>query len=222
MGGLFIFAAHRTARHRIQNHNKNRSSSSSYQFDSHNVKKDSKKASIVYGAALLACDVIISAISSISIYYGDWDQNIITAADTPLVAGRSMLSDSYCKELVQLYSSIPKRTWDKHQGSLVEWDSLSTMCHNCIRRQMMEKDMRSKQSSSLDFWNVSEFGSDNASFGGVVEGEKEDSHVAIPMPGVPKDLPIHISWGDGSEDITVGDEVQENDFGMGDEANFHN
>ena len=121
------------------------------------------------------------------------------------MAGRSAVSDVLCEDFVKVYTSIPKQTWDNYKGTSVEWDALGTFCQNCIRRQTLELDLRQQTSSFHGSFQEEEDG--------------EDRHVEIPMPGVPKDLPIYIPWGDGSDAITVGKERQEDDF-MGPSFDF--
>jgi hypothetical protein len=231
-GGLFIFIAMRAARGvpnrmRASSHRKK---TSSYQFDSPNNAASTQKPSLLSGVFGFAYDIVTSTVCTVAItmHYGDWGENANTAAEIPLVAGRSAFSDTFCEDYVKIYTSIPKQTWEKHQGSSVEWDAISTLCQNCIRRQTMEKELRQQTSSfgfgnespssdfgnepSIDFGNDSSLGFGKDSFGEEKDEDEEDRHVEIPMPGVPKDLPIDIPWVGGSDAISAGKGAQEDDF----------
>lgn len=215
-GGLFVFASLR-ASHRLMPHLVNqlrghgshskpitaKPVKSSYQFDSTASEGTIRKPPLFLRGLRMGLDITLSLFlgSAISEYFTDTDQMVQTAANIPLVAGRSAISDVLCKDFVQLYTSIPKQTWETHKGSSTEWDALGTFCQNCIRRQTLEKEVLAQQAP----FNKDLFGEEEG-------GERGERHVEIPMPGVPKDFPIDIRWGDGSDAVSVGKELRDDDF----------
>lgn len=118
----------------------------------------------------------------------------------PLVSGRSSLSDSTCNHFIGIYRSIPQQDFDKHLNNNTTKESgivssiltksqvdthldIDTIHHfvaNCLRRQQMEKDIRSKaRQRQMDQAQFVNFGvGANSLF------------PPIPQPGVPPDTPV--------------------------------
>ena len=103
-----------------------------------------------------------------------------------------MISDELCGDFIDVYRGIPKKTWKKHEGKPAI-DAISGFVMNCMRRQVVEKELREQKRSF-----------------GMME-EKEDDHVAIPSPGVSPDIHVEVQWGDQSVDLEEGRDVHKDD-----------
>jgi hypothetical protein len=128
-----------------------------------------------------------------SAYFTDTNKLMNDLADIPLVEGRSLISDELCDDFIDVYKSIPKRTWDKFDGKSEPLDAIGKFVKNCLRRHALEKKIIEEKRS---------FGS----FGIDSESKK----VEIPYPGVPRDIDVEIPWVDKSEDLI--NERGDNDF----------
>ncbi len=136
----------------------------------------------------------------VSMYLGAWGSGLFPdnakfvndLSDIPLVEGRSIVSEELCTDLIDVYKAIPKKTWDKYDNKSVPLDAVSNFVKNCLRRQMVEKEILDEKRA---------FGS----FG--IDGSSEGKHVEIPSPGVPRDLDVEIPFTDKSEDLSVGKNV---------------
>ena len=185
------------------------SSMTSYKFDSTTkatTSATSKTTSFALSSLKLGLDLLISTsvASYLSVAYISPDKFLNTLSEIPLVSGRSVLSERLCGDFVNLYSSIPKQTWAKHHGVSSELDALALFCENCIRRQTYEKQLREEQQQEKEHFEDTSFNSfgDDSFSGG--ESNATSKFMAIPSPGVPKDLPIDIPWSDRSDNVTNG------------------
>ena len=114
-------------------------------------------------------------------YFLNWRKIMNELVDIPLVEGRSALSDETCNDFIDLYKSMPKRTWDKFDGESESLDAIGQYVRNCLKRREIEKKLLAERN---------EFGSFDIS---------SEDHIAIPSPGVPADIDVEIPWVDKSK-----------------------
>lgn len=127
-----------------------------------------------------------------SAYFTDTNKLMNDLADIPLVEGRSLISDELCDDFIDIYKSIPKRTWDKYDGKSEPLDAIGKFVRNCLRRHALEKKIIEEKRS------FGSFGIDS-----------ESKQVEIPYP-VPRDMDVEVPWVDKSEDLK--NERDDNDF----------
>jgi len=190
----------------------------------------------------LALSLVISAYGSL--LFVDRKKLMDDMSKIPLVEGRSLVSDELCDEFVNVYRIIPKQTWDKYQGKSDALDAIGGFVKNCIRREIVEKELLDKRRGFGIYQQVQDDhdGTDDNDDDGDGYGEKElkirKRHVNIPSPGVSPDIPVSIEWIDNKgEDVIVGtrrifggggdgggdDNAGEDYFGSnGDEDDFDN
>lgn len=107
----------------------------------------------------------------------------------PLVEGRSLISDELCDDFIDVYRGIPKKTWDTYQGKSDALDAISGFVMNCMRRQVVEKEIL-EQRRRFGMTTMEDEDGDPD----VVGQEQTRRHVEIPSPGVSSDIPVSIEW----------------------------
>ena len=147
------------------------------------------KPRFILRAVKLAVDAFASVTVAMfaSTQFADRTKLLRDMADIPLVEGRSLISDELCDDFVDVYRSIPKRTWDRYEGTVDTLDAIGKFVRNCMRRRIVEEELRRES------------------------GGGNDAHkgLEIPSPGVPRDLEVNIVWGDRSRYVEVGREMED-------------
>lgn len=182
--------------------NRNRSSgnvpgSGGYQFDINNAasphqmtrpEAGSRKPGFFLRAVKLGLDLFVSVSLGAwgTAFFTDSKKFMKDLSDIPLVEGRSLVSEELCDDFIDVYKAIPKKTWDKYNDKSVPLGAITNFVQNCLRRQMVEKDI-------LD---------ERKAFGSFGMGSSV-KHVDIPSPGVPRDLSVEIPFTDKSEELNT-------------------
>jgi len=148
----------------------------------------------------LAFDLGLSTFTAFTVSLTMMDKPELLSAfsDTPLVEGRSIISDELCEDSIKLYNSYPKELWsdqtlrDQSQASTNMVVTLQAFVRNCQMRGAFEDELRKDRGFAMN------------------------APVSIPSPGVPRDTAILLH---GEENILTEDEyLVENTFN--DESTF--
>jgi hypothetical protein len=123
----------------------------------------SSSAASILGGMKLALDVFVSTLMAASASYYFTDERMITAtaAQIPLVEGKSLFCDEFCDLVQQQVSQRSNVEWKQVESPYLQ--SVYGMAKNCQRRKAYENKLREEQ------------------------GLSPDASVAIPPPGVPLD-----------------------------------
>jgi len=171
--------------------------SSGYQFDVNNSTGRSRpeipRPGIFMRTVKFGLDVFLSLSLAAygSAYFTDRGKLMQDLSKVPLVEGRSLLSDELCTDFIDIYRSIPKKTWDKFNGKSEPLDAIGGFVKNCLRRRVAEKELLAQRRTF-----------------GIAS---EDEHVEIPHPGVSRDIDVEIEWKDKSDDLTAERIVSKDD-----------
>jgi hypothetical protein len=179
---------------------------SGYQFNIRNRQQmtnqhpDIPRPGFFFRTVKFGVDVLVSMTAAMygAAYFLDREKTMKELSNIPLLEGRSLISDELCDDFIDVYRSIPKKTWDKYDGKSEPLDAIGQFVRNCLRRKMVEKEILEQNKT---------FGS---SFG--MDDSEDDGHVDIPPPGVSADIEVDVQWIDRSEDrkfereISIGDD----------------
>ena len=156
-----------------------------------------KRPGFLFRVVKFSLDVFVSMSLGAwgSVLFTDSKKLMNDLSDIPLVEGRSLVSEELCTDFIDVYKAIPKKTWDIYDNKSVPLDAISNFVKNCLRRQMVEKEILDEKRAFGSF--------------GIVGSE--DKHVDIPSPGVPRDLDVEIPFTDMSEDLSEGKNVDDDE-----------
>eukprot|EP00559_Dactyliosolen_fragilissimus_P009664 CAMPEP_0184873372 /NCGR_PEP_ID=MMETSP0580-20130426/41807_1 /TAXON_ID=1118495 /ORGANISM="Dactyliosolen fragilissimus" /LENGTH=403 /DNA_ID=CAMNT_0027376273 /DNA_START=1133 /DNA_END=2344 /DNA_ORIENTATION=- len=183
----------------------NSSSSSHTSPGYHEYDGSFQKPGLLLRTLLLGVDVLVA--TSVAMYssaiFMDKSKFMKDLSEIPLVEGRSIISDELCEDFIDVYKSIPQKTWKKFEGEgdasvddVVDvqegekevLEAIGNFVRNCLRRQMYEEELRREEVSQSE-WDSS------------ASRHSSSIPIDIPHPGVPPDREVHIAWGDSSEDL---------------------
>jgi len=160
-----------------------------------------QKPGLLFRIIKLGLDLAVSTSAAAygSAVFTDKAKLMNEMAEIPLVSGRSLIADELCDDFIDVYKGIPKKTWKKYEGKSEGLDAISGFVMNCMRRKVVEREIMEQNMS---------FGTTDEEIGGNNEDAK---HVEIPNPGVSPDIHVEIQFGDKSEDVQVGRELEGDD-----------
>jgi len=180
---------------------------SGYTFDQP-AREDMRapKPGLLFRTIKLGLDLFVS--SSMALYasaaFTDKAKLMTEMAEIPLVSGRSLISDELCDDFIHVYKGIPKKTWKKYEGKSEALDAITGFVMNCMRRKVVEREIM-EQNRTFGMADEHEHG------GGRHTRSGDELHVEIPSPGVSRDIHVEIQFGDKSEDLQVGRELEGGD-----------
>ena len=183
-----------------------------YTFDHQAASNDmnmnirAPRPGLLYRTIKLGLDLFVS--TSMALYGSavmtDKAKLMTDMAEIPLVAGRSLIADELCDDFIDVYRGIPRKTWKKYEGKSEALDAISGFVMNCMRRKVVEKEIIEQNRS---FGMADSHDED----GGKPARSGDELHPEIPSPGVSRDMHVEIQYGDKSEDLQVGRELESGD-----------
>jgi len=146
-----------------------------------------KRPGLFFRTIKFGVDVAVSAFFAayMSAVWTDKKKMLNDAAEIPLVEGRSLIADELCDDFIRQYGLTSQEVWRQHTGrdggstntgSTDDEPSdvlsaIETFVANCQRRNIHERTLRQEEGLRV---------------GGTRDGE----HIAIPSPGVPRDIDV--------------------------------
>jgi len=157
--------------------------------------KENSEGGPIFRVSMFLANVALSVWwgSSISVWKTNTKEVYDALAKLPLVDGRSLISDTFCKDYTAEYHCHSKEFWNNTQDARLI--TISRFVQNCRRRAEYEKKLRAES------------------------GLSPDEPVSIPAPGVPSDLELPSDGDEPKENISKSfDEFYQPDFSKDD---FH-
>lgn len=134
---------------------------------------------------LLDSTVSLLVAANVSWQMTDMKEIVTRLADTPLVEGRSMISERLCKDAIVTFNKEPLEFWNKSRvpnlPSTIGINTFHRFVNNCQSRASYEKDLRMQQ------------------------GLSPEESVIVPSPGVPRNFATAGIPAEATTDEATGD-----------------
>jgi hypothetical protein len=193
-------------RHAIQQQQRN---TTGYTFDHQaaasndmNMNFKAPKPGLLYRTIKLGLDLFVS--TSMALY---GSAAMTDMAEIPLVEGRSLIADELCDDFIDVYRGIPRKTWKKYEGKSEALDAISGFVMNCMRRKVVENEIMEQNRS----FGMADSHDEDGGKAASPRSSGDELHPEIPSPGISRDMHVEIQFGDKSEDLQVGRELESGD-----------
>eukprot|EP00571_Detonula_confervacea_P017461 CAMPEP_0172303498 /NCGR_PEP_ID=MMETSP1058-20130122/5027_1 /TAXON_ID=83371 /ORGANISM="Detonula confervacea, Strain CCMP 353" /LENGTH=302 /DNA_ID=CAMNT_0013014335 /DNA_START=20 /DNA_END=928 /DNA_ORIENTATION=- len=191
-----------------------KSQASGYKFDTPAAQQNPVRPGLLFRTVRLALDTFVSLSvgSYASLYFLDRDKMMKQFSEIPLIEGRSLLSEELCGDFTKEFQKFDSQIWNKNHPSLSGGghttddgqsdfrNTIQGFVANCRRRAICEEELRTER------------------------GLRGSDVVAIPSPGVPRDISVSLDdllgkeeFGTDSERDDDGDEYFDTYFDMDDD-----
>jgi len=94
----------------------------------------------------LALSLLIGG--SASLFLFEKDRAMRDMAGLPLVQGRSLVSDTLCKDFISEHKKMSSQFWDRDHSDFPSLDAINVFVVNCKKRDSFEKMWRNKSGTS--------------------------------------------------------------------------